>query len=278
MNKHYIYLIFILAFFSCENTSPLELSNDYWEGEKNIIIAELNVNQIPEITIQKTFNPVITPLPERKNVTDLVLQIYKDDIYQETLQFNSNSEKYIGKEIVTGGHSYQIIIPQANDTIKSQLLFIPNENILVENFQTNIFEDTINHELKIQFIDIFEGKAQVSLSYSNNELRRNILRETRKTIQNNSCIRDSEIDLKCLKDTVYCRKDFIVYLPNRYTITENDSIILMIDYFSPELDLLKNVNTSIGFSANNPFKSSFNNAYGIFGYKHSLRISKSMLD
>ncbi len=278
MNKHSIYLIFISAFFSCENTSPLELSNDYWEGEKNIIFAELNVNQIPEITIQKTFNPVITPLPERKNVTDLEIQIYKDGIYQETLQFNSNSEKYIGKEIVTGGYSYQIIIPQANDTVKSQLLFIPNENILVENFQTNIFRDTINHELKIQFIDIFEGKAQVSLSYSNNELRRNILRETRKTIQNNSCIRDSEIDLKCLKDTIYCRKDFIVYLPNRYTITENDSIILMIDYFSPELDLLKNVNTSIGFSANNTFKSSFNNAYGIFGYKHSLRISKSMLE
>lgn len=277
INFFYLYSVFFL--FSCENSTSISLSDDYWEGQKILILAQLNINSNAEVSIQNTFNPIIQPLPKSQIVTDMEVFILKDGIYFDSLHFDEAKKKYIGKKNIKGAHFYQVIIPQKKDTIKSQILYFPQQQIQITSIKTSINADTIKNELKIKFENFTKGIAKVNLIYPGQVLKNSKLESFKKTF-NSQCIINSEVDLKCIKDTVYCRQDFLQFFPERYTILKTDSIFIKVEYVSPELELLLNANSNntIEFSANNPFKSSFNNAYGYFGYKFSIYESKSLLD
>lgn len=277
--KNLILITFSLLFYSCENSEPLTLSDEYWEGEKILIIAQLNLNSNAEVTILNTFNPVVTPLPQKQALSDMNVFILKDGIYFDSLNFDDSQSKYFGNKLIVGGHFYQVVIPQTTDTIKSQVLFFPDVQIRLEGLSTLIDNDSIKTELKIRFINFSTGFAKVNLSFPSQVLMNSKL-ESFTTKYNSNCISKSEIDLKCLKDSVFCQNDFLHYFPQRYTILKTDSIFCRVEYFSPDLELLKNGNANklIEFSTNNPFKSSFSNAYGYFGYKLSFSQSQSLLD
>lgn len=277
--KHFGFLAISFLYFSCENTIPISLSNDYWEGEKIFVLAQLNVNSNAEVTIQNTFNPVIKPLPKKQILPDMTVFVLRDGFYFDSLSFDEGKNRYIGKKIIYGGHSYQIVIPQTSDTIKSQKLFFPDRQIKIESIETVIDQDTLRNQLMIKFNNFNSGFAKVNLSHPSRILMNSKLESLTKTY-NSNCINNSTVDLKCLKDTLYCQKVFLQYFPQRYSILKTDSVFIEVEYLSPELELLINGNSSkrIEFSTNNPFKSSFTNAYGYFGYKISITKSKSLLD
>lgn len=277
INVFCLYTVFFL--FSCENSTSISLSDEYWEGQKILILAQLNLNSNAEVTIQNTFNPVIHPLPKPQIISDMAVFILKDGLNFDTLVFDQAKNKYIGKRIINGGHNYQVSIPQEKDTIKCQILFFPERQIQIEKIKTTIIGDSIKNELKIKFQNFTTGNANVNLSYPSTVLRNSKLESLTKRY-NSHCINNSKVDLKCLQDTVYSRTDLLQYFPDRYTIMKTDSIIVKVEYISPELELIinGNSNSTIEFTANNPFKSSFNNAYGYFGYKITITESKSLID
>lgn len=273
--KKFIFFTFLIQ-ISCSSdySLPLNLNSDYWDGEKLVIIAEFNVNEMAELTIQKTFSPVQKQLPEPQFVKDKDVFIIQNSLIFEKMYFDPIDEKYKSTKPIKVGFDYKIVIPQLVDTIMSKSIFIPDEKIFVNDFKSSVIDSVIIGEARLSFQNFEKGSAAVRINFVGPKLIMNFKNKSSKSKYEPDCYIGSLLNIACIKDSTFYMQNSVEYFNKRYTIAKEDSLKLSIQYISPELENLNNSNAYNGseFGVNNAFVSSFTNAYGIFGYKHTLSI------
>lgn len=278
--------MFAFSYYLCVHTSSCTedvsqqiVLGDKWEGSKKFIICELEVDKNAEVTITKTINPIFSEKQPIAYVTELDILLLKNNIVYDTLKYDNIENKYLGNKPVVSNNTYKLIISKDQDTIRSKSLHVPAEAYKVSPILKTVSKDSINIRLKIYFDQYAEGILEAymfvvdsRILFQGRDQDDNVVKST------SPCFKERIIDIACLK-----KQPIDLYLSVKYdqrnTIDHNTYLEWGIKHFSPELRSLRDGKLSpyYGLHNENIIKTSFEGAYGVFGYSQNTTIKELLI-
>ncbi len=282
IKKHFtsiIYFIALLFISSCAKEASLPITlDDRWEGEKDFISCEIEVNKNAEVIISKTFNPVFSEKEPLKYVSEYTIHLFRNGLIYDTLKYNFDKNKYIGNRPVQSQNIYKLFIFNGIDTIKSKSLYVPLESFKLTPIRKEITEDSIKLDFDILFNKESEGFLEaymfiMSPAFLIPDFNSNKINSL------SSCFKDKNtVDISCIKGekiNMFLKTKY----DNRLKIDSTTYIVLGIKHYSPELYELRKgrISPSFGISKDNIIKTSFDSAYGIFGYSKNTYIEELLI-
>lgn len=257
-------IFLVILFIRCGETESVLDLDDAWEGEVPYIDAQINCYEEAVIDISKTVNPI--GLYDKEAISDARVTLIINDSEVHELSFVDTTQRYQSSYVITPGNCYKLMIDIDDEIISSKEVCIPYFKFDYILSNKTFIDSTLKFDMKIIVPDtidayhlvFFMGKSESMLYFTVNKVEFDCLYDDFKVDIN--CITNNEINFSFeqrFTDT------------KLYKYSEEDYIGTSIRFESKDLvDLLsRNAYSSSEFGKNNEFDSSFDNAYGVFGYK-----------
>lgn len=271
---HFISSVFlILLFSSCARDESLPVTlDDKWEGQKDFIFCELESDKITEVTVYKTFNPIYSTKEPIQFVTDFEIIVYMNKAIFDTLTYNFNKNIYEGKKPILANNNYHIILTKNKEAIKSKTIYVQSKAYTISSILKNISTDSIKINVKLDFEDNTIGTLETNMFISAPGIFLIGSNIDRLPTSNSICFKNNNtLSLSCQNGEPF-EMSLKAKYNNKVTIdSTNTVLVLMLKYNSPEISALKEGKLSpyFGLNKDNILKTSFDGAYGIFGFSQN---------
>ena len=255
-----------LTFFSCSDSYIEEIEIDsVWEGERMFIDAQLSINEPISIAITKTVDPI--GLDTVKYIDTLQPYIMKGND-KITLAYDNLLNRYVSDTLVEGDFHYQLFVPSGDSLIFSEELFIPYYDFKVKVVKADITAQAAEIIWNYYVPDIDAYRIGMGVDHSLEILQclpsRKYSNSCYDSLRQLSCVVEKQVDLKWNIDFSRCWT---------YEYSSDDFVELFLRFESKSLVDQRNNNryNVAEYGLNDAFTSSFNGAYGIFGYRYEER-------
>lgn len=257
----YIITLSLLSFVACNDELVLE---DTWEGERLFIAAEMVVGDSLEVKISRTFNPILSAYPDDVEIADASVALITNSTDSIGLHWNDELRSYTTPYVITSPNCYRVIVIHDAELITSKEVCIPEVgiNIVKDSLYADNNDFYFAANISLDNVDAYNVRF---LYFFSPTLDRNYSESGAFSDIDTPCYTRT-LDVNCLGDSNYN----LVYSNSffNYKYDPRDYFAMSVSFLSKELEDITTDNSYNNgeFEINSSFTSSFDNAYGIFGY------------